>query len=773
MGQQSKTSTVQKKINSPLKSDSKIQLKKSLAKLQHLQPPTPFPSMIQAKARSNSTESVQQTAAQGIEGSSQSLPHIGEIQNSFGSHDVSSVQAHVGGNATKANESMGSTAYATGNHVAFKSNPDLHTAAHEAAHVVQQRRGVSLKGGVGQAGDSYELHADAVADKVVAGQSAESMLGSVQNKNSSAIQMENEGETTEEASESGQTPEQEINTAIIAKDTAALTRLATDDETIRTIVVRLINDDRALLASLVTSNTEKWREPAIVIAVENFHGGAIWRLGSTPEAREIIVRESVAQNKAPQLFGVVSTVIDWSSAATDEQYRALIGQLTPPVSGNALFDGIWSLYGDGTNRSGDAARETFRTLYSSRILSPGAEDAWWPSGSTTNADGVTTFDWRWIYEPVTADDDTIKRFISGIRTLPQGAVNTANLAFVNQRKKYWHRTAPTASVGWTASAGTELALTTSYFLSFSNCIAFVSTATGGRSNDVPIGRTTDGTASSVGGSNAPNTPTLTYFLNHSRHEIGHAVGNRLFDGMTETGDQFSKTYGGWATSSKAAFKTAMWTATGSKTVDWTPTGGGAAVNTTAESVGNWMTEMIAIQTEPAGNAITNIPGSVRQKLNIVQSEWGAQKLTTYFNGIYSAAGSLGGVQNGGYKFPDHTPNEPVHCYLTRETPAGFHTFSKAAYDTLRPTLGWYSMGSHKETFAEMFCQKYSGGNLPVTVNSKDPADFFSKLEQSSESSIVPNPPTATTPSGGDSAGTPGGPTPEAVGPDGSEPPPLG
>src|SRR6185503_888478 len=54
--------------------------------------------------------------------------------------------------------------------------PDLHTAAHEAAHVVQQRAGVQLKGGVGEAGDPYERHADAVASLVVQGASAESLL---------------------------------------------------------------------------------------------------------------------------------------------------------------------------------------------------------------------------------------------------------------------------------------------------------------------------------------------------------------------------------------------------------------------------------------------------------------------------------------------------------------------------------------------------------------------------------------------------------------------
>jgi hypothetical protein len=56
---------------------------------------------------------------------------------------------------------------------------DLFTEAHEAAHVVQQRGGVQLKGGVGAAGDTYERHADAVATAVVRGESAESLLDPV------------------------------------------------------------------------------------------------------------------------------------------------------------------------------------------------------------------------------------------------------------------------------------------------------------------------------------------------------------------------------------------------------------------------------------------------------------------------------------------------------------------------------------------------------------------------------------------------------------------
>lgn len=71
---------------------------------------------------------------------------------------------------------MGAQAYASGNHVVFGGSPSLHTAAHEAAHVVQQRSGVQLKGGVGEVGDPYERHADAVADLVVQGKSAAGLL---------------------------------------------------------------------------------------------------------------------------------------------------------------------------------------------------------------------------------------------------------------------------------------------------------------------------------------------------------------------------------------------------------------------------------------------------------------------------------------------------------------------------------------------------------------------------------------------------------------------
>lgn len=134
-------------------------------------------SPVQGNGGDLAGEDIAATAERGVAGASSQLPHLSAIQAAFGRHDVSHVRAQVGGAGAEASAELGAEAYATGDRVAFAQAPDLHTAAHEAAHVVQQAGGsVQLKDGVGQAGDVYEQHADAVADAVVAGKNVESML---------------------------------------------------------------------------------------------------------------------------------------------------------------------------------------------------------------------------------------------------------------------------------------------------------------------------------------------------------------------------------------------------------------------------------------------------------------------------------------------------------------------------------------------------------------------------------------------------------------------
>ena len=144
---------------------------------------------VQRRAVADPGADVHALAAAGTAGAGGPLPFLDQIQGAFDHHDVRGVRAHTDAAAAAAATGMGAQAFATGDHVAFAGAPDLHTAAHEAAHVVQQRAGVHLKGGVGEVGDIYERHADAVADAVVRGESAAELLSaSVGGGASSAVQ---------------------------------------------------------------------------------------------------------------------------------------------------------------------------------------------------------------------------------------------------------------------------------------------------------------------------------------------------------------------------------------------------------------------------------------------------------------------------------------------------------------------------------------------------------------------------------------------------------
>ena len=138
-----------------------------------------YPAQVQqrvAHAGAQDDAAVHGAASRGLATPSSSLPYADRIQRLFGRHDISGIQAHTGPEAMASARAMGAEAYATGHHVVLGGKADLHTVAHEAAHVVQQRGGIQLKGGVGEVGDVYEQHADDVAHAVVQGRSAEGLL---------------------------------------------------------------------------------------------------------------------------------------------------------------------------------------------------------------------------------------------------------------------------------------------------------------------------------------------------------------------------------------------------------------------------------------------------------------------------------------------------------------------------------------------------------------------------------------------------------------------
>ena len=122
-------------------------------------------------------QQVHHVARAGLRNAGQPYPFLAEIQRSFGEHDISGLEGHTGEAARVANSELGSAAYHKGGHVAFGREPTLADAAHEAAHYVQGVGARQLQGGVGRTGDVYERHADRVAEAVVAGESAEPLLG--------------------------------------------------------------------------------------------------------------------------------------------------------------------------------------------------------------------------------------------------------------------------------------------------------------------------------------------------------------------------------------------------------------------------------------------------------------------------------------------------------------------------------------------------------------------------------------------------------------------
>ena len=114
-----------------------------------------------------------------LRGSGRPLTHLDAIQEAFGHHDVTGMREVTGSSARQALTFLRAEGFTSNGRMAVSDTPDLFTQAHEAAHGVQQAalgRDLRLKDGVGEADDKYERHADAVAEKVLRGQSAQELL---------------------------------------------------------------------------------------------------------------------------------------------------------------------------------------------------------------------------------------------------------------------------------------------------------------------------------------------------------------------------------------------------------------------------------------------------------------------------------------------------------------------------------------------------------------------------------------------------------------------
>jgi hypothetical protein len=173
---------------------------------------------VQAKCDSCASQPLD-NARPALTGASESLPHFDRIQASFGRHDLSHVRTVTGGPARDANDAIGALAFTAGDRIGFRDRPDQWLAAHESAHVIQQREGRSVPDG-GGAGDPWERHADRVADTVTSGGSAEPLLDQVtqgEGARTPSVQLQEPEEKKDYSDETQEEFEQRVKDAAVAR----------------------------------------------------------------------------------------------------------------------------------------------------------------------------------------------------------------------------------------------------------------------------------------------------------------------------------------------------------------------------------------------------------------------------------------------------------------------------------------------------------------------------------------------------------------------------
>ncbi|WP_437996488.1 DUF4157 domain-containing protein [Sorangium sp. So ce185] len=292
---------------------------------------------------------------------------------------------------------------------------------------------------------------------------------------------------------------------------------------------------------------------------------------------------------------------------------------------------------------------------------------------------------------------------SGAAGISRAELAMGELAFCDQKKD---------------DAGNWVAIRTSYY---HDPYIIIAVNAAGRMNTSTIANSADGTPTAVGTSPV----ALTFFQNHVRHEIGHAVGASKVGKMEQSGDDFAKQYGGWDTSSASALEAAYWTDVARPATGWPSVPiAGVAVTLTNDDVKAWCIGLLDDGKE-ARNAIGRAAGTIQQKLAAIKgSLWSAVKMVDYLIAI--GANSPADLRDNAYEFPNFTPSDPVQIYSTRYKD-GFAKYSKAAWAALQG-ISWYALSSPAEMFAEMYTAKYARMALPAAVNGKDPAAFFADLE---------------------------------------------
>lgn len=440
---------------------------------------------------------------------------------------------------------------------------------------------------------------------------------------------------------------------------------------------------------------------------------------------------------------------DWR-AGVDPLFPQLLNGLPARMPDEESFRGFFNLWGDGTGRTGAQAVTAFTHLAAARIM-PAGEETIFDDFSGIKDPGAAagspnTYDLRAVWMPTSPTDAAMLELMRMLSPMSLNEIaTTRTLGFVGEKVFRWKQTAPTASANWhdfVPAASGKRDLGTSYAWG-GNVIMYAPATLGGVANPSHMDTTAQdsdalGNARGVGGGDLRGrndmrtlgATSLTYFQNHARHEFGHSVGDSQYPGM-QLGNDVVKTYADWADVADGDFTSAMFSATGAVRLEVgsPPT----RVNVPAADIAAWAVSLLKSGTEPgAGNKLIDDPAfagmSADDKLALLlPSRVGRQHMLRYLKAVRDVSSDFAGVPGNGYQFTGYTPPGDVYIYSSRWN-SGFAKYSKAAYNALHKSHGWYCLSSPAEMFAEIYTKHYSGGLTPTTLKGVDWGAWFRQLE---------------------------------------------
>ena len=411
-------------------------------------------------------------------------------------------------------------------------------------------------------------------------------------------------------------------------------------------------------------------------------------------------------------------------------FDAILGGVATPVPGD-LAPGVWALW-EGQSYARASSELAFNKLYNTTVQGAGGVFTN-PTSSMTVASG--TWDVQGRFSLVTVDDATYNDFMAMVKPLPAAHLRAADIGFAGAFETWARQTALPAgspgAPGMTWILDSTAPLTTSYY-SFGGDIVYraVNTAAAGAtpawSGNTSVGTDAPGEViSNHAGAplmvnNDGHGGALSVFQNHARHEIGHAVGAKALPGIG-AGNQMARDWAGWAPTTKDALADGYWSnAAGKATVSF----GGTDTEYDKSALKAWCASIVDGTVPSLPDPITaHAAGDVPGMLAAIDAACPSQNLSTYAEIVKRLGAGYGYILEG------ITPPDPVPFRCTRST-APYMSYSKAAFDALKSTYGWYSLSSPKEMFAEMYTMKYSAGlSLPASAGGVDPVSWFAQLEQ--------------------------------------------